>query len=143
MPGLIHLPTRVLAGFSIAIIGLHNLLDKVSAERFGGNAWLCHILHQQNVFAFLGINFVTAYPVLPSIGVMAAGYCLGTVYLWDASRRERFLIPLGLALTLFSWGCVRSISTAIQHLGVTDPQPYSPCSLSSTRPSTRLHSTFS
>ena len=100
LAGLIHLPTRVLAGFSIAIIGLHNLLDKVSAERFGRNAWLWDILHQQNVFAFLGINFVTAYPVLPWIGVMAAGYCFGTVYLWDASRRERFLIRLGLALTL-------------------------------------------
>ncbi len=118
LAGLIHLPTRVLAGFSIAIIGLHNLLDKVSAERFGRNAWLWDILHQQNVFVFLGINFVTAYPVLPWIGVMAAGYCLGTVYLWDASRRERFLIPLGLALTLVFVGL-----RAINFYG--DPTPWS------------------
>jgi len=100
LAGLILLPMRVLAGFSIAIIALHNLLDKVSAERFGRTAWLWDILHQQNVFAFLGINFVTAYPVLPWIGVMAAGYCLGTVFLWDARRRQRFLMRLGLALTL-------------------------------------------
>jgi uncharacterized membrane protein len=74
--GLIYLPTRVIAAVSFAIISLHNLLDPVSAERFGGAAWICDILHQQNVFAFRGINFVTACPVLPWIGVMAGGYCL-------------------------------------------------------------------
>ena len=100
LAGLIHLPMRLLAALSMAIIALHNLLDSVSAERFGRAAWLWDILHQQNVFAFLGINFVTAYPVLPWIGVMAAGYCLGTLYLWDANRRERFLLRLGLALTV-------------------------------------------
>ena len=100
LAGLIYLPMRLLAGLSIAIIALHNLLDSVSAERFGRTAWLWDILHQQNVFAFLGINFVTAYPVLPWIGVMAGGYCLGTLFSWDAKRRERFLMRLGLALTL-------------------------------------------
>ena len=100
LAGLIYLPMRLLAGLSIAIIALHNLLDSVSAERFGRTAWLWDILHQQNVFAFLGINFVTAYPVLPWIGVMAGGYCLGTLFSWDAKRRERFLMRLGLALTV-------------------------------------------
>jgi uncharacterized membrane protein len=100
LAGLIHVPMRVLAGFSIAIIALHNLLDGISAQRFGRAAWLWDILHQQNVFAFLGIKFLTAYPVLPWIGVMAAGYCLGTLFLWDGKRRERFLMRLGLALSV-------------------------------------------
>ncbi|MGH9503059.1 MAG: DUF1624 domain-containing protein [Terriglobales bacterium] len=100
LAGLIYLPMPILASFSIAIIALHNLLDGVSAARFGRAAWLWDILHQQNVFTFLGINFVTAYPVLPWIGVMAAGYCLGTLFLWDANRRERFLMRLGIALTV-------------------------------------------
>ena len=99
LAGLIYLPMRVLMGISIAIIALHNLLDAVSAERFGRAAWIWDILHQQNVFAFHGINFVTAYPVLPWIGVMTGGYCLGMVFDWDADRRRRFLVRLGLALT--------------------------------------------
>ena len=99
LAGLIYLPMRVVAAVSIAIIALHNLLDHVSAERFGRAAWIWDILHQQNVFAFHGINFVTAYPVLPWIGVMAGGYCLGTVFEWDAHHRRRFLVRLGLALT--------------------------------------------
>jgi uncharacterized membrane protein len=98
LAGLIYLPMRLLAGLSIAILALHNLLDSVSAEHFGRTAWLWDILHQQNVFAFRGINFVTAYPVLPWIGVMTGGYCLGALFSWDAKRRERFLLCLGLAL---------------------------------------------
>jgi len=98
LAGLIYLPIRVMAAVSIAIIALHNLLDHVSAQRFGRAAWIWDILHQQNVFAFHGINFVTAYPVLPWIGVMAGGYCLGTVFEWDAHRRRSFLVRMGLAL---------------------------------------------
>jgi uncharacterized membrane protein len=98
LAALIYLPIRIIAAVSIAIIALHNLLDHVSAKRFGRAAWIWDILHQQNVFAFHGINFVTAYPVLPWIGVMAGGYCLGTVFEWDAHRRWSFLVHMGLAL---------------------------------------------
>jgi hypothetical protein len=36
LAGLIYLPRPVIATVSIAIIALHNLLDPVSASRFGG-----------------------------------------------------------------------------------------------------------
>jgi len=100
LAGLIYLPLRVLAAVSIAIVALHNLLDGIAPERFGKAAWMWDILHQQARFSFGGINFLTAYPVLPWIGVMGAGYCLGTVFTWDAARRQRFLIALGIAMTL-------------------------------------------
>jgi uncharacterized membrane protein len=96
LAGLIYLPKRVIAGVSIAIIALHNLLDPIPAARFGHAAWTWDILHEQNVFVFHGISFVTAYPMLPWIGVMAGGYCLGTVFEWDAPRRRRFLLRMGL-----------------------------------------------
>ena len=98
LAGLIYLPMRMIAALSIAIITLHNLLDPVSAKRFGHAAWIWDILHQQNVFASYGINFVTAYPILPWIGVMAGGYCLGTVFAWDAHRRRSFLVRMGVAM---------------------------------------------
>jgi uncharacterized membrane protein len=99
LAALIYLPLRVLACFGIAIIALHNLLDPISPERFGRAAWVWDILHQRSVLPFLGTNFVTAYPVLPWIGVMSLGYCLGTIFLWDAARRRRFLVRVGLGLT--------------------------------------------
>ena len=100
LAALIYLPLRVLAVVSIPIVALHNLLDPISAERFGRAAWIWDILHQQGLFSVRGINFLTAYPVLPWIGVMAGGYCLGTVFSWEAARRRRFLIRLGTAMTI-------------------------------------------
>lgn len=96
---LIHLSTHWLVGISVAIIALHNLLDPISASRFGRAAWVWDIFHQQALFRAMGMSFVTAYPVLPWIGVITAGYCLGTVFLWDAPRRQRFLLQTGLGLT--------------------------------------------
>ncbi|HZP63897.1 MAG TPA: heparan-alpha-glucosaminide N-acetyltransferase domain-containing protein [Terriglobales bacterium] len=99
LAGLVYLPPHVLVGLSIGIVALHNLLDRVPAERFGGAAWLWDILHQQSAFVFKGVTFVTGYPVLPWIGVMAAGYCLGSTFSWTPERRQRFLLPLGLICT--------------------------------------------
>ena len=99
LAGLIYLPRGALIAVSIAIIALHNLLDPVSAQRFGRAAWIWDILHQQNAFTVHGITFATAYPVLPWVGVMAAGYSLGLVFEWDARRRRRFLVGVGLAAT--------------------------------------------
>jgi uncharacterized membrane protein len=98
LAGLIYLPMRALMGIGIAIIALHNLLGDVSAERFGRAAWIWDILYQRGVIAFDGIKFRPAYPVLPWLGVMASGYCLGMVFDWNADRRRRFLVRLGLAL---------------------------------------------
>jgi uncharacterized membrane protein len=98
LAALIYLPVRVLAALSIAIIALHNRLDPIKANR-GPFAWLWEILHQQDLFTFVGIHFVVAYPILPWIGVVALGYCLGQVFSWDADRRRRFLTRAGIAIS--------------------------------------------
>jgi uncharacterized membrane protein len=46
---LIYLPMRVLAGSSIAIMALHNLLAGIPAESFGHAAWIWNILYQRGV----------------------------------------------------------------------------------------------
>lgn len=109
LAALSYLPTRWLAALSVALIVLHNLLDPISAKGFGGAAWIWDILHQQGLFSWMGVNFVTAYPVLPWIGVIAAGYCLGTVYSWEAERRQRFLLRLGIGLSI-AFVVVRAIN---------------------------------
>jgi uncharacterized membrane protein len=100
LAALVHLPARVLAVLSLLIIATHNLFDPVDPARFGSAAWLWDILHQQAVFRFYTASFLVAYPLVPWIAVMAAGYCFGPVLLWDPARRQRFLVRLGLALTL-------------------------------------------
>jgi uncharacterized membrane protein len=100
LAALVHLPTRILAALSIAIIAGHDLLDEIEPARFGRWAWLWDILHQQAVFRFGSNNFLVAYPLIPWIAVMALGYCFGTVLLWDGARRQRFLLRLGVALSI-------------------------------------------
>jgi len=100
LAALVHLPTRLLAVLSIVVIAAHNFLDPVRAEKFGSAAWLWDIVHQQAVFRFHSISFLTAYPLVPWVAVMAAGYCFGPVFLWEPARRQRLLVRLGLCLSL-------------------------------------------
>jgi uncharacterized membrane protein len=112
LAGLIHLPLRVVAVFGIAMIALHNLLDRVHVQGWQGpgtavpsyGAKLFIILHQSfEPFPIVGwpspVVFVL-YPLIPWIGVMAAGYAFGAIYQWDTARRRRLLLSLGSALVV-------------------------------------------
>ena len=114
---LVHLPYPVLVAVSVAMIALHNLADGVSAERFGMLAWLWRILHQQGAVVTGGPVLFVAYPLVPWIGVMAAGFCLGRVYRLPADRRRAVLIRLGLALTA-AFVVVRALNV------YGDPRPW-------------------
>jgi uncharacterized membrane protein len=100
MAALVHLPSRLLAALSIVIIAGHNLFDSVDPAKFGSAAWVWDILHQQAVFRVHSASVLVAYPLVPWIAVMAAGYCFGPVLLWEPPRRQRLLLRLGLALTV-------------------------------------------
>lgn len=99
LAGLIYLPLRVVAIGSIAMIVLHNLLDKIQAKPPGLGASIWMILHQPGVIFFTPkVYGLVLYPLIPWIGVLAAGYCFGAIYQWEAERRQRFLFKLGTAM---------------------------------------------
>ena len=113
LAGLIHLPLKVIAAFGISMIALHNFLDRFQVQGWrgpatavpslGGKLWI--VLHQQGIFPIAGfpspIIFVL-YPLIPWIGVMAAGYAFGSLYQKDAVERRRLLIRIGgFATALF------------------------------------------
>jgi uncharacterized membrane protein len=100
LAALVHLPPKILAPLSLIVIAVHNLLDPITPERFGRFAPLWDILHQQAVFSFHGALFHVAYPLVPWVAAMAAGFCFGNVFLWDSARRRGFLIRLGLGLII-------------------------------------------
>ncbi|MGI9036996.1 MAG: DUF1624 domain-containing protein [Pyrinomonadaceae bacterium] len=128
LAGLIYLPVRVVAIFGIAMIALHNLLDPIQvppatsmastpAPDFLQMIWL--FLHQPGFVPLFGsVKMFVAYPIIPWVGVMAAGYALGVVYAWEAERRRKFLLKLGFALTILFF-----ILRAINIYG--DPQIWS------------------
>jgi uncharacterized membrane protein len=98
LAALIYLPLRALAVVSLALIFLHNTLDGVQAARLGAFAPVWQILHQPGLFMLAGMPIIVGYPVLPWIGVMAAGYCMAPIFKLDAEHRRRLLNRTGLAL---------------------------------------------
>jgi uncharacterized membrane protein len=106
LAGLVFLPTWAVAAFGIAMIAGHNLLDDVDPARFGALSPLWEILHRKEMFRqegpleFFGgrIKFSTQYPLIPWIGVMAAGYGFGSLLLREPAARQRLLVVLGTGL---------------------------------------------
>ncbi len=115
---LAHLPIRVLAGLSIAVIALHNLADPVKASQFGSAAWAWNVLHQPGVFLVAGVPVLAGYPLAPWFAVMALGFCFGPVLTLDAGQRQRWMVRLGLGMTL-AFVVLRGLNV------YGDPQPWS------------------
>ena len=97
---LIWLPTRILLVVSIAMILLHNCLDKVDATRFGRAAPAWDLLHQPGGFQLAGATVIVGYPLVPWIAVMSLGFCCGWLYLAEVNVRRRILLVSGAAMTL-------------------------------------------
>ena len=101
LAGLVRLPLKWVAAISIGMIVLHNAFDTVTPAVFGKLGWLWLILHQQGFIPLSkqGGIFV-AYPLVPWIGVMGAGYAFGAIMKFEAERRRKTLLMLGGAMTL-------------------------------------------
>jgi uncharacterized membrane protein len=97
LAALVHLPNWAITTFGIAMIALHNAFDSVKPESFGPLAWLWRILHAGGQFQITSdIRFGAGYPLIPWIGVMAAGYGFGTILLREPAARQRWLFRVGL-----------------------------------------------
>ena len=94
---LIALPIPVIAVIALAIIFLHNTLDNIHSVAMGKAAPLWNILHEQGPIA-LGehANLFVFYPLVPWIGVMAAGYCFGSLLLLPEDSRNKKMYLIGI-----------------------------------------------
>jgi uncharacterized membrane protein len=111
LSALIYLPIRAIAGFGIAMIALHNLLDGVRVTGWQGpgspvpgfidHLWI--ILHQGGIalpFGFPGPIWFILYPLIPWLGLMAVGYAFGSIYNGTPKERRRALMRWGLGITI-------------------------------------------
>jgi uncharacterized membrane protein len=96
LSALVHLPATAVGALGVLTIVGHNLFDSVKSA-----SPLWSIVHSPGVVLATREHVVfAAYPLIPWIGVTAAGYGLGQVYGWDTDRRRALLVRLGLALSL-------------------------------------------
>ncbi len=111
MAALIWLPIRLVGAIGIAMIFLHNVFDRFQVPpetAFMGtpppdlSQIMMMIFHQQGVVPIPGSagGVFVAYPLIPWIGVMAAGYAFGTLYAKERETRRKWLYVLGAAATL-------------------------------------------
>jgi uncharacterized membrane protein len=117
LAALVHLPYGMLLAVSVGMIATHNLTDSVAPAQFASFAWLWRILHVQGPLSAQPPTIV-AYPLVPWIGVMAAGYCFGRVYSLESVPRRRLLRRLGLTL-IAAFLVIRGLNV------YGDPRPWS------------------
>jgi uncharacterized membrane protein len=109
LAALIHLPRPAIAAFGIGMIAFHNLLDGIHVQDWQGpaspvpaaSAKLWMVLHQSGFFPLLGASSPLVwlqYPLIPWVGVIAAGYAFGAIYELDRERRVKVLWQTGVLL---------------------------------------------
>jgi uncharacterized membrane protein len=109
LAGLIHLPLRAVGAFGVVMILVHNAFDGIEVPPCVPGQPVCsvgdmliRVLHVQGpiVLSADGPMFLALYPLIPWIGVMAAGYAFGRLYTMDGEARRRMLIRLGGAIVV-------------------------------------------
>jgi uncharacterized membrane protein len=101
---LIYLDKRLLLVIGILLMAAHNLLDGIHVAGSGAGAVGWAFLHDQRFFSYPHLSFLMGYPIIPWIGIIVTGYCLGELYSpdQDAAKRRKTLLFLGLgAILLF------------------------------------------
>lgn len=118
LAALVYLPLQWIAIIGIAMIVGHNALDGITPDSFGSLGWLWSVLHVQS-FKQLSPShsLLIAYPLIPWIGVMAAGYAFGNIYLLVPERRRKILWQLGLG-SIAAFLLIRGIDV------YGDPRPW-------------------
>ncbi len=104
LAAFIQLPKPIILVVGIVLVAGHNLLDGIQVNGNNLPAFGWSLLHQPNFFNWAGKSFFVGYPVLPWIGVMTLGYCLGDLYKngYSPEKRKKNLVIIGLsAISLF------------------------------------------
>jgi uncharacterized membrane protein len=83
------------------MIAGHNFLDSLRPDDFGGVDWLWTVLHVPGRIELIpGYSFYVDYPLIPWLGVMAAGYSFGPVFLRSARSRRVLLFRSGIGFAI-------------------------------------------
>ncbi len=128
MAAAIRLSVKANAAIGLAMIMFHNLLDGFAlppnitfagtpAATLAQDLWM--IFHQPGIVSLFGgaTKIFFAYPLIPWIGVMMAGYALGSIYELAGEVRRRYLLFIGIA------ACV--LFVVIRFINIYgDPQPW-------------------
>jgi uncharacterized membrane protein len=95
---LIWLPLPAITAFGLLLIFGHNLLDHINSSSFspaGKVIWM--FLHESRWWHPMGKSIYVMYPLIPWVGVMAAGYSFGVLFTYEQVKRKKILLILGFS----------------------------------------------
>jgi uncharacterized membrane protein len=98
---LCKLPYKAVFALGVLIVIGHNLLSPISFQPGETGYTLWAILHDRGfIFESESFRIKASYPVLPWIGVILLGFCMGPLYsrAVDGAKRQSTLVKLGLGM---------------------------------------------
>ncbi|WP_095151439.1 DUF1624 domain-containing protein [Pseudomonas sp. Irchel s3b5] len=107
LAALAWLPRSILFAVAVIIIAGHNLLDSLHVAQGSAMHGVWAILHDRGWIELSDtVRLRTSYPVLPWIGVIALGYCIGPWFSGttppEQRRRKLWLAGVGALLGFFA-----------------------------------------
>lgn len=126
---LSQLPWAAVLTIALIIICGHNLMDTWQVDRSEPvTRWLWDALHHGSFPPYVDAHgvphvprFIVIYPVLPWLGIMSLGYCLGRLYEpgFDTERRKNILWQAGVGMI--------ATFIVLRYLNIYgDPRPWKP-----------------
>ncbi|MFL6657414.1 MAG: DUF1624 domain-containing protein [Massilia sp.] len=108
LSALVWLPRYAIGLIAALLILPHNALDYIESKSLIWMAW-----HQGGFFQLSGTwgveGILFKYPLMPWIGLIAAGYAMGPVFTWARARRESFLLA-GAGTLLLTFVVLRAFN---------------------------------
>lgn len=96
----IYLPRKVLFIGSLLIITGHNLLDGFDTVDMNVFGFTWYILHLTDEVFIGGFGLFNTYPLIPTVAILALGYCIGPMMQWPPQDRIRALGIAGISMLL-------------------------------------------
>jgi uncharacterized membrane protein len=112
------LPWKAIAIIAAVLFFGHDLLTPLPLSANPALRFVGTLFFTLGVFTGKGVTFLVAYPILPWLGIMLAGFVAGRLFSLPAEKRSRLFLRLGLA-TLALFVLLRFINV------YGDPAPWS------------------
>jgi uncharacterized membrane protein len=118
LAALIFLPVPLVGALGVGILVSHNLFDGAIAHLLPSLGAFASILRPRLLTIAEGRSLIVAYPLLPWLGVIAAGYGFGPMLLAERPTGRRMIMFLG-AVLLLAFVVLRAFNL------YGDPKPWS------------------
>jgi len=101
---LLMLPSRTIGIIGLVIIFCHNLLQFVTIPASPVPVFLSSVLFRPFLMQITpGFSIFTAYPLIPWLGIMLAGFACGECFELEGARRKKIFLRVAIgALALFA-----------------------------------------